>query len=77
MTAHAARHEKNPVKPHFNFGSQCHVLKTQNFENVGLDGWESESSEIVGGVVKGLEHTLLKESWHFGAIVVKSDEVDL
>ena len=34
-------------------------------------------TEIVGGVVKDLEHTLLKESWHFGAIVVKSDEVDL
>ena len=39
-------HRKNPVKPHFNFGSQYNILQTQKiFENVGLDGWESESSE--------------------------------
>ena len=34
-------------------------------------------TEIVGGVVNDFEHTLLNESWHFGPIVVKSDEVDL
>ena len=38
-------HQKNPDKPHFNFGSQCNVLKTKNFESVGLAGWESKSSE--------------------------------
>ena len=36
---------KNPEKPHFNFGSQYIVLKTKHFENVGLAGWESKSSE--------------------------------
>ena len=38
-------HRKDPDKPHFNSGSQCNVLKTKNFENVGFAGRESESSE--------------------------------
>ena len=44
MTAHVPPPEE-PLIALLKFGSPYNVLKTKNFENVGLAGWESKFSE--------------------------------